>query len=60
MSIPKQTATMLPLQQLVAHPNNVRKTVGDISELAASIVSAWLRCPASSATTSGTWPTTYS
>lgn len=37
MSIPKQTATMLPLAFLTAHPNNVRKNVGDISELAASI-----------------------
>jgi hypothetical protein len=37
MSIPKQTATMLPLVQLVPHPNNVRKSVGDVSELAASI-----------------------
>jgi len=37
MSIPKQTATMLPLVQLVPHPNNIRKAIGDISELAASI-----------------------
>ncbi|VXB82809.1 ParB/RepB/Spo0J family partition protein [Aeromicrobium sp. 9AM] len=37
MSIPRQTATMLPLAQLVPHPNNVRKQIGDISELAASI-----------------------
>jgi ParB/RepB/Spo0J family partition protein len=34
---PKQTATMLPPGSLVPHPNNVRKSVGDISELAASI-----------------------
>lgn len=37
MSIPKQTATMLPLDKLVAHPNNVRKYLGDLSELASSI-----------------------
>lgn len=37
MSIPRQTATMLPIELLVPHPENVRKTIGDVSELAASI-----------------------
>lgn len=37
MTIPKQTATMLPLALLTPHPNNVRKSIGDVSELAASI-----------------------
>lgn len=37
MTVPHQTATMLPLAFLTPHPNNVRKNIGDISELAASI-----------------------
>lgn len=37
MTIPNQTATMLPLAFLTPHPRNVRKAIGDISELASSI-----------------------
>lgn len=37
MSIPRQTAAMLPIDLLVPHPQNVRKAIGDVSELAASI-----------------------
>jgi ParB family chromosome partitioning protein len=37
MTIPRQTATMLPIDLLVPHPENVRKSLGDVSELAASI-----------------------
>lgn len=33
----RQTVSMLPAAALVPHPNNVRKSIGDVSELAASI-----------------------
>jgi ParB family chromosome partitioning protein len=37
MTIPRQTAALVPIDLLVPHPQNVRKQLGDISELAASI-----------------------
>lgn len=37
MTKPRQTATHLPVQQLTAHPGNIRDDLGDLAEMAASI-----------------------
>lgn len=37
MTRPRQTVAHLPIEQLTAHPDNIRDDVGDLSEMAASI-----------------------